>query len=116
MGNTKNSEESLQAQITALQSQVALLSQLLGLQPTATPKSPTWVLIRDYLRAAGGSASPRTIADGLIKAGNNLGKYPLRNVKITVTSPMTSGIFRVTKDERGEETVALAEPKGVATP
>jgi hypothetical protein len=100
-------QKKLQIQIAELQAQVASLSQIIGANSTTQPRYPMWSLVRDYLRSVGGSASPRSIADGLLKAGHKLGKYPLRNVKITVTSPMMHGIFKVTRDATNEETVML---------
>lgn len=105
----KNTESALQAQIQALQAQVSQLSQLVGVTPAVAPRYPMWSLVRDYLRASGGSATPLEIAEALLKQGHKLGKYPLRNVKITVTSPMMKSLFRVVKDASGFETVTLID-------
>lgn len=105
----KSTESALQAQIAALQAQVAQLSQLVGVTPAVAPRYPMWSLIRDFLRTTGGSATPLEIAEGLLKQGHKLGKYPLRNVKITVTSPMMKSLFRVTENATGVETVTLID-------
>jgi hypothetical protein len=107
MSNTSDSEQKLQAQILALQSQVASLSQILGVQPTVAPKSPLWSLVSDYLKTVGGSASPRSIADGLLMNGHKLGKYAFRNIKICLTSPSMKGTFRLTRDATYCETATL---------
>jgi hypothetical protein len=112
----KNLEQELRSEIQELRQQVTLLREQIGTAVPSVPRYPLWSLIRDYLRSKGGSASPRSIADGLLKAGHKLGKYPLRNVKITVTSPMMKGIFRVTKDATNVETVTLIDRPVKYTP
>ena len=108
MPKTKSTEDLLQEQaiqIQELKDQLAALTKRISHVPPPGPKFPMWMIIRDYLREHGGSAEPKHIAEALTRSGHNLGRYPLRNVKITVVSPALQGIFRLTKDASGVETV-----------
>jgi hypothetical protein len=78
------------------------------------PRIPLWILIRDYLREQDNEESVDNIVKDLLNAGHDLGKYPLRSVKVTVASSHMRSIFAVTKLESGTEMVKLVE--GTAGP
>jgi hypothetical protein len=104
--------EALQKQVEELQKQVAANSERHAPEPDRAihlPKFPMWSIIRNYLRANGMKASARDIAEGLIKEGHDLGKYPLRNVKITVSSPLLRDLFKISTDATGVETIHLLD-------
>jgi hypothetical protein len=106
---TKTNEELLQAQIDELKRQNEMLVKRMTPIPEPGPFRPLWTLIRDHLRSVGGSASPTMITNALLKEGHNLGKYPLRSVKITVKMPAMQGVFEVSKDAKDVETVTLID-------
>lgn len=100
----------LQAEIDELRGMLRQINQRLPDDVAAhRPHIPMWALIREYLLDNGGKASPKQIAESLDAAGHNLGRYPLRNVKITVMSPVLKSVFRVTANATGEETVHLID-------
>jgi len=94
----------LQAELSKLQ---ALMSQQPPPPLPSNPRMSQWVLVREYFQTVGGNDTPKKIAQALVHAGHDLVKYPLRNVKICVTSPFLRNIFNVYKDNAGEETVSL---------
>jgi hypothetical protein len=55
-----------------------------------------------FLRESGGRASVHEIVSALAEGGASLGRYPLRTVKISVTSPSTRHIFRVDANDMVE--------------
>jgi hypothetical protein len=117
---TQSAEEFLK-RIEALEREISGLKKILeeGADNQVSKMSshiPLWILIRDYLRAEGGSASPRDIADALVEEGHDLGKYPLRNVKITLTTPAMRPIFKVTKSANGHELVFLVNKATIYAP
>jgi hypothetical protein len=100
----KKRMEKLQKELSNLQ---ALMLQRAAPSSPHNPRMSQWVLIREYLQTVGGNDTPKNIADALVDAGHDLGKYPLRNVKICITSPFLKDIFKVSKDRAGEEMVTL---------
>lgn len=72
-----------------------------ALNPESDPKAVryakmrVWIAVREYLRTVGGKASVTDILDALARGGANLGRYPLRTIKIAVNSPYMRQTFRV---------------------
>lgn len=90
------------------------LAELQALVPSVNhgqkpPRMSQWVVIREYLQTVGGRDTPQNIAEALTDAGHDIGKYPLRNVKICVTSPFVKDVFRVVKEKDGTEYVVLTK-------
>jgi hypothetical protein len=81
------------------------------------PRIPLWILIRDYLKENGTEESLDNIVNYLVGQGHNLGKYPIRSVKVTVVSSHMRKVFTVTKLKNGTEMVKLVEgPTAPYTP
>lgn len=103
--------DELMRRTAATEKQNELLMKLVqSQQPQGfSPKIPLWVVIKDFLSSHGGSATPQEISEALQDRGHKLGMYPLRNVKITVTSPHVKPIFKIVKSDSGKEVVTLAD-------
>ncbi|HZU09024.1 MAG TPA: hypothetical protein VFA02_03920 [Pseudacidobacterium sp.] len=105
----------LQEQIEATQAKLASLQKAYdALAPDGSLRTKyrgirTWVAIREYLREVG-SASLHDIVDALLAGGADLGKYPLRTVKISVSSPHMKKLFKA-ETVGNDEVVTLLERK-----
>jgi hypothetical protein len=73
------------------------------------PRIPLWILIRDYLKEKDNEEPLENIVNYLVGQGHDLGKYPLRSVKVTVVSSHMRNVFNVTKLKNGTEMVRLVE-------
>jgi hypothetical protein len=69
-----------------------------------------WIAIRDYLKEVGKS-SVHDLVDALKAGGADLGKYPLRSVKLSVVSKHMQDIFEV-KKVGNDDVVSLRENRG----
>lgn len=104
--------DSLKARLTVLQAEISRIAKLINkaAEPGASPRISLWQVVRDYLLTVDGKDSPDNIVEALLEKGHELGKYPLRNLKIMVTSRYTRGIFNVKSDPKsGKEMILLVD-------